>query len=217
MRILHVGKYYYPHLGGIETVTRDLSEGLVAHGHDVTVLCYSEDGRSDKETINGVHVERMSHMGVLASQPLSLSFVKRLIEIANDFDVIHLHSPNPLAELALGIMKLRGILVTTYHCDVVRQKWLLPFYRPFLKRALNKSQRIVAATQYHVEYSHTLKDYAHKCDIIPFGIREDALILNEQGQQLLEDNKNRFGSFLLFVGRLVPYKEIGRASCRERV
>lgn len=206
MRVLQIGKYYYPHLGGIETVVRDLAEGLVHQGHQSTVLCYSEGRQGSIEEINGVQVERMGQFGVVASQPLSPSYFLRLREIVNSYDLVHLHAPNPLAELVLSLSELKVPLVVTYHCDVVRQKLLLPFYRPMLRHVLKKAGGIVAATKYHVEYSHTLKYFSDRCHIIPFGIKEEPFLLTESGQRQLVEVKQQYGKYLLFVGRLVPYK-----------
>ena len=38
MRILHVSPMYFPVLGGAELHLKEISEGLAARGHDVTVL-----------------------------------------------------------------------------------------------------------------------------------------------------------------------------------
>ena len=49
MHILQLYKDYFPVLGGIENHVRDLSEGLAARGHQVTVLVTSLDGRTSVE------------------------------------------------------------------------------------------------------------------------------------------------------------------------
>ena len=40
MKILQITPYYYPHLGGVETHVKSLSEELVKQGHEVTVLTH---------------------------------------------------------------------------------------------------------------------------------------------------------------------------------
>ena len=42
-KILHLGKYYHPHRGGMETVLRQQAEGLVERGCRVTVLVAGSD------------------------------------------------------------------------------------------------------------------------------------------------------------------------------
>ena len=39
--ILHISKYYYPDLGGIETVAKYLAEGLTEYNN--IVICFSTD------------------------------------------------------------------------------------------------------------------------------------------------------------------------------
>ena len=41
-RILVVNKAYWPHLGGVETVARQLAEGAAAAGFEVDVLCLAD-------------------------------------------------------------------------------------------------------------------------------------------------------------------------------
>jgi hypothetical protein len=50
--ILHVSKYYYPYLGGIETLARSLAEGMVNY-HNV-VVCSSSQIFAYKEKISVV-------------------------------------------------------------------------------------------------------------------------------------------------------------------
>src|SRR5918912_850478 len=49
MHVLQLYKDYYPVLGGIENHVRDLSEGLVARGHRVTVLVTSLTNQTQVE------------------------------------------------------------------------------------------------------------------------------------------------------------------------
>lgn len=55
MRILHTVQLYEPHKGGSEEVVRQISERLVAKGHDVTVATAQDPTRTFSE-LNGVQV-----------------------------------------------------------------------------------------------------------------------------------------------------------------
>ena len=48
MKILLVNKAYFPHLGGVETVARQLAEGMLKRGHEVVVLCFGERDVTEK-------------------------------------------------------------------------------------------------------------------------------------------------------------------------
>ncbi|MBO9335332.1 MAG: glycosyltransferase, partial [Roseiflexus sp.] len=76
MHILHIYKDYPPVLGGIEGHVRDLAEGLVARGHQVTVLVTSRDRRTSIEQPSpGLTVIRAARMLHLASTPLSPAMI----------------------------------------------------------------------------------------------------------------------------------------------
>jgi glycosyltransferase involved in cell wall biosynthesis len=208
LKILHVAKYYHPYSGGMESVVKDLCEGLVQKGHDVTVICSHDKATNEEEHINGVRVVRVARTGVLFGQNINPGFLKKLIELSNGKDLVHVHCPNPQAEAyCLGIPKDIP-LVATYHSDVVRQKVLLKLYRPIFKKFLNRLQKIYVPTENHIIYSQFLPDYREKCELIPFGIREDFLATNDQNLKWAQDLRREHGPYALFVGRLVGYKGI---------
>lgn len=62
MKILHTVESYIPAVGGMQEVVRQLSERLVAFGHDVTVATSFHPDRKDS-LINGVKIETFSVSG----------------------------------------------------------------------------------------------------------------------------------------------------------
>lgn len=56
MKILHTVESYYPSIGGMQEVVKQISERLVKMGHQVTVATRSNSGRISK-VINGVKIE----------------------------------------------------------------------------------------------------------------------------------------------------------------
>ena len=74
MKIIHISPTYAPVLGGAELHLKELSEGLVSRGHDVTVLTANarnstdlfrgiHGGLTEAEVINGVQVVRFDPNG----------------------------------------------------------------------------------------------------------------------------------------------------------
>ncbi len=60
MKILHLAKYYDPHLGGVETHLQELNALLVKQGHQVTVLTWQYHKKLASITrYNGVKVVRL--------------------------------------------------------------------------------------------------------------------------------------------------------------
>lgn len=211
LRILQVNKLYYPVTGGIERVVRQLAEGLCTET-DTKVLVCQQKGKTAVEQVNGVEVTRASSMGTLSSLPLSISFLWKFRRMSKDRDIVHIHMPFPLGDLACFLSGYKGKVVLWWHSDIVRQKRMMKMYRPLMNWLLRRADCIVVATQGHIDGSHYLKPYTEKCVIIPFGVepkiecRADEWV--RRGSHVPNDGKIRF----LFVGRLVYYK-----GCQELV
>lgn len=207
LKIIHVNKFYYPWIGGVEKVVQDLAEGLKDDA-DVKVLACQSKGKTFWESINGVDVLKAGSLGKFFSMPISFSFFRYFKNMAEESDVVCLHMPFPLADLACFLSKYKGKLVLWWHSDIVRQKKLMVFYRPLMNWLLKKADLIIVATQGHIDGSKYLKPFENKCCIIPFGIDIDDYIHAKRKlilTQNLFDEKNKK---ILFVGRLVYYKGI---------
>lgn len=64
MRLLFCCEFYYPSVGGVQEVMRQLAERLVQRGHDVTVATTKLPHREFTE-LNGVHIQEFSVRGNL--------------------------------------------------------------------------------------------------------------------------------------------------------
>ncbi|HEX3852246.1 MAG TPA: glycosyltransferase, partial [Polyangiaceae bacterium] len=122
MHVLHVGKYYPPYRGGIETVVEQLCRGLARRGLQITALVSNDSAATIDETIDGVRVLRLGRTAELNSQPLNLGLVPELRRMR--FDALHLHTPNPVGALAVLAAQRAESIVVTHHSDIVRQRLL---------------------------------------------------------------------------------------------
>jgi len=212
MRILHVGKYYPPALGGMETVLRDLAEGCLDRNCDVHVVTAGEGTEQRSEDIMGPRTARkgrlvrMGVQGTLNSQPLTLAMTSVLRREISGFrpDLVHLHLPNPLA--AAGWLALEAMPGTTlpplavwYHADITRQRIGRLLAEPVVRACLSRAHGIAVSSGTLAASSRLLGEVADRVRVIPFGIEPEPWI-NVRGEP-----DNRF----LFVGRLVPYKGVG--------
>ena len=209
MRILHIGKYYPPFLGGMETVLWNLTEGLLDRSCEVTVLTAGDGPLDRQETVVGPmsgrkgRLVRASVFGHLNSQPLTLTLmglIRREIALLNP-DLVHLHLPNPLAAAAwLGLAAGRSPdsppLAVWYHADITRQRVGRFLVRPIVNRCLKQAVGISVSSETLASQSPVLALWQDKVGVIPFGI--DPAPWNRITPAL-------DGPFL-FVGRLVPYK-----------
>lgn len=213
-RITMVNKYYSPpHLGGVETVVRYLSEGLVEYaGASVTALVCNEARRRAEETIAGVDVIRLPRQFALSSAPIAFSMQGELRKQARSQtppDVIHLHQPYPWGDLSWLQASTDIPTVVSYHSDIVRQKRLLAAYRPFLERVLDRADVIVTSSPNMIANSPFLKSRAEKCRVVDYGLHVEELAeptpaVTEAAARIRAAHAGR--KIVLFVGRLVYYK-----------
>ena len=213
MRVTMVNKYYYPpHLGGVETHLRDISEGLVEHaGAHVRAIVCNESAERAEETINGVDVVRLPRQFALSSAPVALSMPSVLAEEmrrAEPPDVMHFHFPYPWGELSFLRAHPDVPSVVLYHSDIVRQKKMLAAYRPFLERFLDKVDLIIASSPNMVEHSEFLNPRAEKCRVVNFGLHVERVAGTPatlaRAAELRAQHAGR--KVVLFVGRLIYYK-----------
>ncbi len=220
LRVTMVNKYYSPpHLGGVETVVRNLSEGLVEYaGAQVRALVSNEGLRRVEETIGGVDVIRLPRQLTVSSTPLAVGMGRALRdemrrEAAGGIerpDVINLHSPYPWGELSFLWAHPMTPCVALYHSDIVRQKRLLAAYTPFLERFLDRVDLIVTSSPNMVRSSQFLAPRAEKCRVVPFGLPNRYLTATpavlERAAELRAVHAGR--KIVLFVGRFVYYKGV---------
>lgn len=206
MHVLHVGKYYAPYRGGIETVVEQLCRGLVRRGLRVTALVSNDATRTERETLDGVEVIRLGRSGELASQPLNLGLVPALKTLS--FDVLHFHTPNPLGALALLAARRSEPIVITHHSDIVRQR-LLGTPATFAQSLLyERAAALVAATPRHIEYSRLLGKFSDRSHVIHFPIDAAPYAAAEAAWDPELPEAWRAKKLVLFVGRLVYYKGV---------
>jgi len=210
MNILHIYKDYYPVLGGIENHVRVLAEAGVARGHEVTVLVTSLDRHTQRTELNGVKLIKTSRWINISSAPISPPMFLEARQVAGTADIIHLHFPYPLGEMARLFSGSTAKTIITYHSDIVRQKTLRTVYQPFLWRVLRQADRLIATSGRYIDTSPYLSQFKSKCRIIPLGTNVELFTrvnpqrVKELRAQLLAAQPDQL--LLLSVGRLRYYK-----------
>lgn len=207
MRILHLAKYYPPATGGIERFTGDLAEGCARAGDAASVLCFHGARHTAREERQGVPVTRAATLGVVRSQPVSLSYGSLARAAAADADVVHLHEPNPLGEWAAR--DLSAPLVVSWHSGIVGRPLLAAALAPMRRATLARARRIVTATPRHLEASPELAAHKDRCRVIPYGVDPERFRPGLPVPPAYAPLRERHHPLALFVGRLVPYKGLG--------
>jgi rhamnosyl/mannosyltransferase len=214
LRVTMVNKHYYPpHLGGVETVVRNMSEGLVKYaGAQVTAVVSNESRSRAEETIAGVNVIRLPRQFALSSAPIALGMAGELTKQMRSEtppDIIQLHNPYPWGELAWLQARPDVTTVLSFHSDIVRQKRMLAAYKPFFDRVLDSVDLITTSSPNLRDNSAFLRDRADRVRIVDYGlhvedIAEPPASVITRAEQIRAEHHGR--KIVLFVGRLVYYK-----------
>lgn len=214
LRVTMVNKYYSPpHLGGVETVVRNLSEGLAAlKGADVRAVVCNESKQRVEESVNGVNVVRLPRQFAVSSAPIALSMpgvLRAEARRTSPPDIINLHFPYPWGELSWLMSRPDIPMVLSYHSDIARQKRMLAAYKPFLEAVLDRADLITTSSPNLRDGSPFLRDRADKVRIVDYGLHVDQIAnpgpeVLARAEQIRAEHGGR--KIVLFVGRLVYYK-----------
>jgi len=204
MKVLHLGKFCPPNEGGIEVFSFDLLEALNKKGIKADLLCFCENTREDNYNSFKFFACKMNLK--LNSAPLSYDYIKTFRKIIKHYDIIHVHSPNPLAEILTLITDKKVII--HWHSDIVRQKISYHLYRPIQQKVLKKADKIIATSPQYLETSKQIKNFKDKAIVIPLGLNPKRLRINEQDLRKFDKIKEKINNkkVVLAVGRLVEYK-----------
>lgn len=204
MKILQFGKAYPPaNLGGVEVVIQLLTEGLNDEGITCDALGVNDISEYKVDHYKQGNIYRAKLNIKKFSTLFSLQVIKIFKKIRNDYDIIHVHSPDPMAAIAMFLSKPKKPIVLHWHSDILKQKILLIFYRPLLKWLMSKSSVIVATSPNYIEGSDLLNLYRNKCVVVPIGVN---ILTNDK-----QIEKNRFSglknkNIIFSLGRLAYYK-----------
>jgi len=206
MRILHVGKYYSPYRGGLEQVVKDLCEATQKLGHIADVICIEHNISDVCNDVNGVSVVRCKSLFNAASTDISFVMISRLRKIISGYDIVHVHLPNPMANLALLFCDLSNIkVVIHWHSDIVKQKWLKKIYSPLQYWLLNRADKIIATSPSYLLGSRELQLYKNKVSIVPIGLDSSKITINVSDVSSLK-NEYEGKNIVFALGRHVYYK-----------
>ncbi len=203
MKIAMLGQKGIPATyGGIERHVEELATRLVERGHEVTVYCrpYYTKQTGEYRGVKLAHVPsvRTKHLDTATHCAFAIPHI-----MLQDFDVVHFHALGP--SLFASLPRFRGMktVVTVHGLDWQREKWGV-VATWILKRceytAIVYPSRTIVVSKALREYFHEQREvtvtYIPNGTVLP-NVREASKI-REMGIEP--------GSYILFVGRLVPEK-----------
>lgn len=192
MKILQVSPYFPPHLGGVEYHVKELADGLMKRGHQVSVA--SSCGRWKPGLIRIPSLD-------LFYMPLPLQRPRL------EADIYHSHIPSPLFAFMLRNATPQ---VVTYHNDVVIPGNLNGYSMPrgigatlewmndkLVQPILDEAKIIISTTKSYSESSPILRNYLHKIRIVPNAV-DPSFYPRSQKKE----------NYVLYAGRMLNYKGI---------
>jgi glycosyltransferase involved in cell wall biosynthesis len=193
MRILHLAKYYWPRSGGMERVVQSLAEGAANLGHQVEVVAVESRGRAGSPGRQRSSVTRAFSFAALGTQEIAPGYIAAAWKQA---DIIHVHHPHPLADVACLLRARRTPVVVTQHADSRRSA-----YRPLTRLVLRRAAAVVVPSRAHLALSSELEGYESKVEVVPFGI-------DQTRWEVVPPPPPGGTPRAIFIGRLVAYKGV---------
>ncbi|RDZ63868.1 hypothetical protein C5B90_12205 [Haloferax sp. Atlit-12N] len=102
MKIALASHYFYPHIGGIESVVESQAERLAQRGHDVTVISTDIGGGTSTERRDGYTIQRYNawnpaeRLGIPYPIPTPFQFPGDIQRTLANTDILHVHGMNYL-------------------------------------------------------------------------------------------------------------------------
>lgn len=218
LRVLHIGKYFPPTPGGMETYLRDLVSGLGRQRVNCSALVHQSHtgfrSRTETLTLGGrsVKLVRVATWLKWLFTPISPGFPFALSRMIRDTrpDLLHLHMPNVSVFWALLLPGARRLpWVVQWQSDVLASKHsaglrlFYALYRPFERAVLERCKVVIASSQPYLETSEPLGPCREKCRVVPLGL--DPAFMQAPGRPQAPGEPGT-PLRVLAIGRLTYYK-----------
>ncbi|HJV88143.1 MAG TPA: glycosyltransferase [Noviherbaspirillum sp.] len=207
MNILHVFKTYYPDsMGGVEAVIRQLTAATAPMGVSNRIFTLSWQANRQPVLHEGsVEIVRAQTHLEVASTPISLNALRMFRDEVARAELVHYHYPWPFGDVLDLLSRRNRPAILTYHSDIVRQRLLMPAYRPLMRHFFAGVDAIVPTSPNYLQSSEILQEYRSKATVIPIGLDESCY--PQPLPERMRHWRNAVGEgFFLFVGVLRYYK-----------
>lgn len=214
MRIAMLGHKRVPSReGGIEVVVGELSTRLVQCGHEV--VCYNRRGRhvsgagfhvKNVDEFGGVHIKHVPTIDYRGLAAMSASFCAAIACAFGKYDVVHFHAEGPCAMLWIPKLFGKKCIVTVHGLDHMFPKWGKYARRYILFGewcATKYADEIIVLNSEIQQYF--INQYGRKPILIPNGVSVPQIT---QANEIKVRYGLERGSYILYLGRIVPGKGI---------
>lgn len=206
-KILHISKYYNPHIGGIESTCENIVHILKgSKKYKQKIICF---GNENVDTIDAIPVVRVRTHLKIRSQSIALKYTSILKKTIREFkpDIILFHAPNPFVTRSLLKCKYDARLIIFHHADIVKQKTLKKFVKHYIKKLYVKANKIIVTSDEYLAKSEDLIGFKDKCHVINLCYRNDNVILRDYEKSACNNVRSDYLLPIgIFTGRHVGYK-----------
>ena len=115
MKILFILEYYYPHIGGVETLFQTLAEELVKNGQHVRVVTSKLENGKSREYYNGVEIIRLRIPNTGRRYWFTFFSFWPLIRLSSGYKIIHTTTYNAALPAWLIAFIFRKKIIITVH------------------------------------------------------------------------------------------------------
>jgi len=203
MKVLMVTPYYYPIIGGTESLVENIAIKLNEHNVHTDVMTFNYNMQmkpvwsEETETINGVNVTRVPVIRL----PRPTFFVNHLPGYfrtkLKQYDLIHFHNDT---DLSFPLFSHNLNKKTLFHCHCLDTTFYDYRRNPIARNILIRSADIFI----------TLSDFLFKL-LNELGVAQERIRILPNGvdtNKFKEGTNEKIPNLLLFVGRLDPKKGI---------
>ncbi len=120
MNILFVLENYFPHIGGVEVVFKNLAEGLAKQGNEITIITHQLKGTKKYEKINNVTIHRIPCFH--SRYWFSFLSIPLTIKLSKKADIIHTTTYNAAVPARFASIITKTPAIITVH-EVLGKMW----------------------------------------------------------------------------------------------
>lgn len=157
---MKIGLVCHSNFGGSGVIATELGLELARRGHDVHFICASSPPRLTVGKNVTLHVVTTPVHPLFPNGEFGLALASKLIEVARQLDVLHVHYAIPLATSAVLARQVLGEnapkLVTTVHGTDVLTLGQDPAFSPMVRHALERSDLVTAPSRFLADRAQSL-------------------------------------------------------------
>lgn len=205
MRIAVVGPLDVPGTqGGMTRHCLEIYTRLAAAGHDVTFIVANNDGLA---AYRGITLRRVPAVKLPGWRRLGYSLIASVLAASGAYDIVHYHSFSSTGFCFLPSLRKRAVVVTIHRLEWQDEKWGL-VARSFLRFsewiAMHRARALISVSRNFAE--DLRRRYPHAVPITYIANGVDPATPTDPNEVAAFGLTP--GTYLLFVGRLVPEKGI---------